>query len=58
MELGMMVFGIVYDDNYASTASRTCFAEGVSETHETTGVKLFLLSLENQFSHPWEDHHG
>jgi hypothetical protein len=50
MELGMMVFGIVDNDHYPSTASRTGSPEVFEKRMERHGVKLFLLSFENQFS--------
>jgi hypothetical protein len=50
MELGMMVFGIVYNDNDATTASRTSLSKMLEKRMERHGVKLFLLSLKNQFS--------
>jgi hypothetical protein len=50
MELGMMVSGIVYNDNYASTASRTRLPKVFEKRMGCHGVKFLLLSLENQFS--------
>jgi hypothetical protein len=50
VELGMMVSGIVYNDDYASTASRTGLPKAFEKRMGRHGVKLFLLSLENQFS--------
>ena len=46
----MMVFGIVYNDNNTPPASRTGLPEVFEKPMERHGVKLFLLSLENQFS--------
>ena len=50
MELGMVVSGIVYNNNDASTASRTGESKVFEKAMERHGVKPFLLSLENQFS--------
>ena len=50
MELGMVVSGIVNDDGHTSTASRTDLPEMFKKCMKRHGVKLFLLSLENQFS--------
>jgi hypothetical protein len=50
MELGMMVFGIVCNDNDATTASRTYSPKMFEKRMERHGVKPFLLSLKSQFS--------
>jgi hypothetical protein len=50
MELGMMVSGIVDNDDYASTASRTALPKVFEKRMARHGVKLSFLSLENQFS--------
>ena len=49
MELGMVVSGIVGNDNDASSASRTDLSKVLEKRMERHSVKLFLLSVENQF---------
>lgn len=49
MELGMVVSGIVYDDRYTSTTSRTDFPEMFKKSMERHGVELPLFSLKSQF---------
>ncbi len=46
----MMIFGIVCNDNDTATASGTYPAKTFEKRMERHGVKLFLLSLKNQFS--------
>ncbi len=46
----MMVLGVVYNDNDATTASRTYFPKMFEKRMESHGIKLFLLSLKSQFS--------
>lgn len=50
MELGMVVSGIVRNDNDAPSASRTDLPEVFEKGMERHSVKLFLLSMESQFS--------
>jgi len=45
-----MVSGIVYNDNDAPTASRTGLPKVFEKRMVRHGIKLFVLSLENQFS--------
>jgi hypothetical protein len=49
MELGMMVSGIVCNDNDTSPTSRTGLPEAFEKHMERQSVKLLLLFLENQF---------
>jgi len=51
----MMVSGIVYNDDYASTASRTRLPKVFEKRMRGHGVKLFLLSPEDQFPIPQTD---
>ena len=46
----MVVSGIVDKDNYTASASRTALPEVFEKPMEGHGVKLSLLSLENEFS--------
>jgi hypothetical protein len=50
MELSVMVLGIVYNDNNATTASGTYFPKMFEKRMESHGIKLFRLSLKSQFS--------
>jgi hypothetical protein len=49
MELGMVVSGIVCNDNDAPSTARTGLAKVFEKRMERHSVKLFLLSLKNQF---------
>ena len=55
MKLSMMIFGIVHNDNDATTASRTYVPQTFKKRMERHSVKPFLLSLKNQFSVPQTD---
>jgi len=55
MELGLVISGIVYNESHPTTASRTDLPEMFKKRMERHGVKLFLLSLENEFPIPQPD---
>jgi hypothetical protein len=50
VELGMVVSGVVCNDNDAPSASRAGLSKVFKKPMERHSVKLFLLSLKNQFS--------
>jgi hypothetical protein len=49
VELGMMVFGVVYNDNNTSTTLITGLPKVFEKRMERHRVKLFLFSLKDQF---------
>jgi len=49
MELGMVVSGVVCNDNYAPSTSRTGLSKVFEKRMECHSVKLLLFSLKNQF---------
>lgn len=50
MELGMVVSGIIYNDDYMPSALKISLTKVFKKHMERHGVKLFLLSLKNHFS--------